>query len=101
MEYLVSLKRECELLNEKDAKARYLELLAMGYKDHEIIVAAPVPVEVHLRMGNPGHYPNFVAKGGEQDYTMGVQNQEPHESQWRESISNVSDLPLVDNVGPD
>ncbi|NMA70249.1 MAG: hypothetical protein GX958_12670 [Desulfitobacterium sp.] len=102
MEFLVSLKKECELLNEKDAKQRYLELLAMGYKDHEILLAAPVPVEVHLKIGNQGHYPNFVAQGGEQDYTMAVQNQEPIESQWDKSTtSNVNDLPLVDNVGPD
>lgn len=50
MEYVLGLKKEIGLLNEKQAKERYLELLAMGYSEREIIFATPVPVQVHLNV---------------------------------------------------
>lgn len=53
LEYILGLKKEVGLLNEKVAKERYLELLAMGYSEHEIILASPVPVQVHLNIGQP------------------------------------------------
>lgn len=53
LEYIIGLKKEMGLLNEKTAKERYLELRAMGYSDHDIILAAPVPVQVHLHIGQP------------------------------------------------
>ena len=51
LEYIIGLKNEVGLLNEKAAKERYLELLAMGYSEHDIILASPVPVQVHLNIG--------------------------------------------------
>ncbi len=102
MDFLVSLKRECELLNEKDAKQRYLELLSMGYKDHEILLAAPVPVEVHLRIGNQSRNETFPNQGTENGYAMAIENHGYTEYELEgTTTSNVSDLPLVDNVGPD
>lgn len=53
LEYILGLKKEVGLLNEKVAKERYLELLAMGYSEHEIVLATPVPVQVHLNIGQP------------------------------------------------
>lgn len=52
MEYVVSLKKEIELYNERDAQKRYLELTAMGYKEQEILLATPVPGHVHLNIGH-------------------------------------------------
>lgn len=102
MEFLVSLKKECGLLNEKDAKQRYLELLSMGYKEHEILLAAPVPVEVHLKIGNQSQNYAFADQGTENNYSMAVENQGYTESGLEgTTTSNVSGLPLADNVGPD
>ncbi len=74
MEYIIGLKKEMGLLNEKTAKERYLELLAMGYSDHDIILAAPVPVQVHLNIGQP-HVANTegtMATGMNSDITGGT-----------------------------
>lgn len=48
MEYILGLKKEVGLLNEAEAKKRYHELLAMGYSEHEIVFATPVPVQNHF-----------------------------------------------------
>lgn len=51
MEYVVCLKKEIELYSERDAQKRYLELTAMGYKEQDILWAAPVPVHVQMNIG--------------------------------------------------
>lgn len=66
LEYILGLKKEVGLLNEKVAKERYLELLAMGYSEQEIILASPVPVQVHLHIGQP------MDANSETDRTMGT-----------------------------
>ncbi|MHB1652145.1 MAG: hypothetical protein ACYCVD_06655 [Desulfitobacteriaceae bacterium] len=52
MKYIVGLKSELDLLNENDAKRRYLEMLAAGYKENDVFVAAPVPVSSDVTFGN-------------------------------------------------
>lgn len=52
MKYLVGLKSELDLLDENKAKQRYLEMLASGYKDNEVFVAAPVAVTSDVTFGN-------------------------------------------------
>ncbi|MGE4273159.1 MAG: hypothetical protein AB7E31_09860 [Desulfitobacterium sp.] len=51
MEYVVCLKKEIELFSEREAQKRYLELVAMGYKEKDILLAEPVPVQIHLNLG--------------------------------------------------
>lgn len=53
MQYVLGLKKEIGLLNENEARERYLELLAMGYSERDIVCATPVPVQVHLNIGQP------------------------------------------------
>ena len=50
MEYVLGLKKEVGLLNENEAKERYLELLAQGYSERDIIFATPVPVQGYLNI---------------------------------------------------
>jgi hypothetical protein len=79
MEYVLGLKKEMGLLDEKEAKERYLELLAMGYSEGDIIFAAPVPVQVHLDIGQTN------VSNSEVNQTMG---QNPSGTQF----TNVSGL---------
>lgn len=51
MEYFVGLKSELDLLNEQEAKQRYLEMLAAGYDAGEIFVGAPVAVSSDVTFG--------------------------------------------------
>ncbi|AGA69589.1 hypothetical protein Desdi_2148 [Desulfitobacterium dichloroeliminans LMG P-21439] len=65
MEYVVCLKKEMELFSEQEAQQRYLELVAMGYKEKDILLAAPVPVQIHLNMGkNTGTQANPAMYSG-------------------------------------
>ncbi|GAB6174977.1 hypothetical protein JCM15765_44550 [Paradesulfitobacterium aromaticivorans] len=60
MDYIVGLKNDIELLSQEQAERRYLELLTMGYHEDDIVMAAPVQVQVNVDIGtvNP-LYPNY------------------------------------------
>lgn len=78
MEYILGLKNEIRLLNEEEAKERYLELLAKGNSERDIILAAPVSEQVHLNIGQQ------MVAGTE----VGLNNNVPGDTQY----SNVSGL---------
>ncbi|MDI6812720.1 MAG: hypothetical protein QMC95_11675 [Desulfitobacteriaceae bacterium] len=51
MKYFVGLKSELDLLNENEAKQRYLEMLAAGYDPEDVFVGAPVTVSSDVNFG--------------------------------------------------
>lgn len=52
MDYIVGLKKELDFISQEQAEHRYLELMAMGYPEDEIAMAAPVPVQVNVDIGS-------------------------------------------------
>jgi hypothetical protein len=86
VEYIVSLKKELNLMNEKAAKERYLELLAMGYSEKDIVWAEPVPIQVHLDIGQS-------AVDNTNAMTNDVTNRLDNSSQYSQDIANGDELP--------
>ncbi|KLU60480.1 hypothetical protein CEB3_c33310 [Peptococcaceae bacterium CEB3] len=52
MKYVVGLKSELDLLNEDEAKQRYLEMVAAGYPEGDVFVGAPIIVASDVSFGS-------------------------------------------------
>ncbi|CAA7602865.1 Hypothetical protein DEACI_3688 [Acididesulfobacillus acetoxydans] len=52
MKYVVGLKSELDLLNEDEAKQRYLEMVAAGYEEGDVFVGAPIVVASDVSFGS-------------------------------------------------